>query len=316
MISLSDILSQQGYASAAIEKFVKSAIAPTNGDDHEIEKYLNAIASNYYMQYLALKLEQYGFDLNRPDINAQQLSRADNLIKGKLGNPPLDNPYVLQFLESWVVNVRKKHAASPMSWDDLYHYTFAASDGVSLAGCEMVKALIRSDRIYGGDRAVHYRHQYQGLNFRTISMNELMAHILPEVSHENLQEVNKYGREVTSLAVDKVRNILKAMEHLPQPRLDKFYEINTHHRILKLVQKLRFTIHLEKIDFSEICTLCTSLKQEYYARNVYPDDWQRFLRELETALDAIAAPYQSKDTASKSLTLAEHTKDEILRPYQ
>ncbi len=297
MKSLRDTLLEHGYADAAVNQFVTSAIAPIGGDDHEIERYLNAIASNYYMQYLALKLEQYGFDLNRPDLPAQQLSRADNLIKGKLGNPPLDSLYVVQFLESWVVHIRKKHAAQPMSWNDLHEYTFSASDGVSLGGCEMVKALVRSDRIFGGTAGVHYRHRFQGINFRTISMSELMAHILPEVSHAELQDINRYGRAVTSLAVDRVKNILKIIDHLPQPRFDHFFQINTHHRIMQLIHKLRFVIHEDEPDLIKLDELQGALTQERYARNVYPDDWQRFLMEMEAALEAIATPYHSGDTS-------------------
>lgn len=295
MATLKDTLQKQGYAPAAIDAFIISAVAPTNGDEQIIEAHFNAIASNYYMQYLSLQLEQYGFDLNRPNIPAQQLSRADNLIKGKLGNTPLDSPYVVNFLERWVIHMRKKHVATPINWNDLHDYTYTSPDGVSLPGSELVKALIRSDRIYGTERAIHYRHRYNGMNFRTISMNELMAHVLPEVPHHDLADINRYGREVKLIAVDHVRNVLRMITNLKQPRLDRFFEINTHHRIMQCIQKLNFAINNDPVDLSEICKLYEFFRAERYTRHVYPDDWQRFIGELESGLESIATPYREED---------------------
>lgn len=295
MLSLKDTLLKQGYAPAAIDAFIHTAVAPTNGDEQEVEAHFNAIASNYYMQYLALQLEQYGFDLNRPDLPAQQLSRADNLIKGRLGNAPLDNPAVLEFLERWVIHMRKKHLANPMHWEALHTYTYTSKDDISLPGSEMIKALIRSDRIYGSERAVHYRHRFNGMNFRTISMNELMAHVLPAVPHHDLNEINRYGREVKAIAIDHVRNVIRMINHLKQPRLDRFFEINTHHRIMQCIKKLSFAISANPVDMSDIQKIYELLRSERYARAVYPDDWQRFINELETGLEAIATPYRDED---------------------
>lgn len=313
MVSLTHLLTEHGYAPAATEKFIKSAVAPITSDDHEIERYFNALASNYYMQYLALKLDQYGFNLNRPDIPPDQLSRADNLIRGKLGNPPLDNPYVVQFLENWVVQMRKMHLARPMSWNDFFEAQYTASDGVSLPGCEIVKALLRSNQIYKNDRSVHYRHRYNGINFRTISMNELMAHVLPEVDHSGLQDINKYGREVTNLAIDNVRNVLRTLDHLAPPRFDKFFEVNTHHRIMQTIQKLKFAIGTELLDLQNIGELQQALKKEKHSRYVYPEDWQRFIGELESAMDSVVTPY-SQDGTDETRMQIKTSIEEIQNP--
>lgn len=296
MQTFESLLKKHGYAEVAIARLAEQTIAPQGCDGELVERYLNAIIGNYYMQYLALKLNEYGFDLNRPNLSAQELNKADSLITGKMGNVPFDNAYVVQFLEFMVVALRKAHEIEPLTWRHLFHFTYIASDETSLQGSELIKALIRSDRIYSGQQAVHYRHRFLGLSFRTVSMKELMAYVLPDVPHEDLHNVNRYGRTVQAIAIDQVKNIIRAIAHLETPKFNEFFSVSTHHRIMQCIKEINMLVQKSPVDLTAIVSLYERFKNERYTRGVYPENWQRFISELESALEMIATPYQPKNS--------------------
>jgi hypothetical protein len=300
MQTFETLLEKHGYAPAAISQMAQAHIAPDANDSEDAERYFNAIIGNYYIQYLALKLDQYGFDLNRVNLSPQELSKADNLITGKMGNAPMDNAYVVQCLEYMVIALRKAHETAPLTWQDLYDFSYTTKDGICLQGCEMIKALIRSDRIYTGTQAVHYRHRFMGLAFRTVSMKELMAHILPDVGHEDLDDINRYGQAVQDIAIDKVQNIIRAIIHLEPPKLHLFYELNTHYRVMQCVKDINALLKTSPLDLIAIGKIYTRFNNERYTRGIYSDDWQRFVGELESALEMIATPYRDTENAEQS----------------
>lgn len=314
MDAFEQLLKNHNYAPAAIAQMAKEPIVPPSADDVMAESYFNAIIGNYYMQYLALKLEQYGFDLNRPGLTAQELNKADSLITGRLGNEPLDNHYVVQFLERMVVALRKENDHTPVTWEHLFHFTYTSKDGkTTLSGDDLIKAMVRSDRIYHGAQAVHYRHRFLGMAFRTVSIKEFMARVLPKAEKDALKEVNRYGQDVKSIAVDRVRNIMRSMPHLEVPKLRQFYEVNTHHRVMLCIKDLRKLIVETPVDLKAICNIYERLENEQYTRGFYPDEWQRFINELQDALEAIATPYgeEKATTGDVPEELAETVKEAV-----
>jgi hypothetical protein len=298
MSSLVDTLISFGYSRPAAQFFVSQPIARPGCSEIEVESRLNSLIGNYYMQYLAIRMEAYGFDLNRFDISPTEMSHADNLIAGRLGMPALDSLPVATLLEAMVIAVRKKHMFTPVTWQALYDFKYAPVNGHCLAGKELLNALIRSNKLHNGSRATHYKHRFNGLIFSTLSMHEVMAVVLKEGKPKHLTNVNRYGQEVKPLALEQLKAMARALPHLSSPEFHSFFDMNAHHNIKKYIGRVFNAVSSSTMDLVTLIAMQEALKRENYNPDMYPSDWRRFLEEVDIWLEAIATPYAESSAAA------------------
>jgi hypothetical protein len=235
MSSLVELLVSHGYSALAAEFFADQKIAPAGSSENDIEARFNSLISNYYMQYLAMRMEGYGFNLNRFDLPPNELHHADNLIEGRLGNPKLDSMPVTTMLEGMVIAMRKTHLRNPMRWQDVFDFTHQVSEGKIFAGAELLKALIRSNKLHNGSRAAHYKHRFNNFMYSTLSMHEVVAFVLKEAKPKHLDNINRYGQEVKPLALEQLKAMARALPHLSSPQFKSFYDMNAHHNIKQYI---------------------------------------------------------------------------------
>lgn len=297
MSSLVELLVSHGYSPQAAEFFAVQTVASPGSNEDQVEARFNALIANYYMQYLAIKLEGYGFNLNRFDLPADELHRADSLIEGRLGTPKLDCLPVVQLLESMVVSLRRAYMQKPMCWQELFEHSFHTPQGQKFRASEMVRALIRSNTLHNGARATHYKHRYNGITYSTLSMHEVMAAVLKEGKPKHLSNVNRYGIEVKPLALEQLKAMGRAMPHLSTPKFKNFYDMNAHHNINQYIRRVFHAVNQNDADLGTLLSMQEAIKRENYNPVMYPDDWRRFLDEVDIWLEAIATPYAQRQSA-------------------
>jgi len=298
MSSLVDILVSFGYSQSAAQFFVSQPIAQPGATENEVEARFNALIGNYYMQYLAIRMEAYGFNLNRFDISSTEMHHADNLICGRLGNPALDNLKIAALLESMVIALRKRHMITAVTWSELYGFVYQPADGHGIAGKELLNALIRSNKLHNGTRATHYKHRFNGFVYSTLSMHEVMAVVLKETRPRHLVNVNRYGQDVKPLALEQLKAMARALPHLSSPQFHSFFDMNAHHNIKQYIGRVFTAVSGATMDLVTLLSMQEALKRENYNPDMYPEDWRRFLEEVDIWLEAIATPYAARATVA------------------
>ena len=291
MHALQQLLISHGYAPEASAQFIAAPFVPAHCDEDTLERHLNALAGNFYMQLLGNKLLAFDFNLNRYDIPGDELNYADSLIHGRLGNAPMDEPLVAKLLEAMVITLRKKFQLQPFTWQELYADGYASPDGTKIEGKALIEALLASNPIHNGKVAKHYRHEYRGILYSTLTMHEVMAFVLKHGSSHALTAVNRFGLPIEGTAIDYMKRFARTLRHLHAPHFASFLEMNAHHKIMENLQQIFLLLHRGEYAQAELCRLSDKLRHENYNPHMYPPEWQRFLEQVDIALEAITSPH-------------------------
>lgn len=287
MSSLTALLVANGYAQNAAEALASAPIGHTPANARE---RVTAVAHNYYMQYLAIRLSRFGFELNQPRLKREQLVEAEALIDGKLGNAPLDNTQLATLLSSLVNDVLARHHHEGMTWGDFYHYNFHAAEDVSLRGEDMMKALIRSNALHYGARADIYHHSFNEIEYKTLSMHHLMARVLSGYRMP-VKGVNAYGIAVKDEDIARIRKVVNRITAMRDPKLRGFFQQNAHHNIKHKLHQVFRELLSESADLFNVYQLHVQLVRDNFNPDMYNPEWQKLLYEMQERLQWIATPY-------------------------
>lgn len=285
------ILIQHGYAPLAAKILAHAPIAPAYAHEDMVEASLNRVANNYYMQCLATYLECFGFNLNRYNIAAAELHYADNLMTGRMGTPPLDNPNAAKLLEMMVVALRKRHMHIGLTWGDVYEFEYAAPTGALVRGSDLLKALLKSNALHNGVDAVHYAHSFGQLTYRTFTMHELMAETLQQARDVKLVGITRFGQVVSFMAVDQIKLLPRAVKHLSKLVFFNVFHMNAHKKIRGVIAQIIDCIDNPERDFFALEKLQQALRAANPYPSMYPEDWQRFISEIDVWLESVTTPY-------------------------
>ncbi|MBN8542900.1 MAG: hypothetical protein J0M34_01395 [Alphaproteobacteria bacterium] len=287
MTNLAPLLVNNGYAASAAEAVASAKIAETASLARE---RITAIVHNYYMQYLALQLSRYKFDLNRPRIAPAELIKAEALIKGVLGNEPLDNPRLANILESVISDILAQHNANPMLWEELYNYRYQTDEGVVIRGADIVKALLRSNSLHYGTKADMYIHHYNDTEYRTISMHHVMARVLSTL-RVAVKGVNSYGIAIEKEDVERLRNLATRLTAVRDSQSRSLFQQNGHHQVKENLKLLFRELLSPSTDLFSVYTLNSKLVQDNFNPSMYNNEWRGLLNEMQEGLEWIATPY-------------------------
>ncbi|MFZ4125696.1 MAG: hypothetical protein ACOYJ2_06465 [Rickettsiales bacterium] len=287
MMNFAQLLVNNGYAASAAEAVASATIA--EGASLARER-ITAVVHNYYMQYLALQLSRFNFDLNRPRIAPAELIKAEALIKGVLGNAPLDNARLATILESVTSDILAQHNANPMTWDNLFNYHYAIGDDVMIRGADMVKALLRSNSLHYGTKADMYIHHFNDTEYRTISMHHVMARVLSTL-RVAVKGVNSYGIAIEKEDVDRLRNLATRLTAVRDNQSRSIFQQNGHHQVKENLKLVFRELLSPSTDLFSIYALNTKLVQDNFNPSMYNAEWRGLLNEMQEGLEWIATPY-------------------------
>jgi len=291
MPPLESLLIQHGYAPIAAKLFASQPIAPRYATENEVEARLNRLAGNYYMQCLAAYLEAYGFNLNRYDIPLPELHYADLLLRGHLGNAPLDNPKAARLLELCVIALRKRHERQAMCWEDVFAYEYAAPNGALVRGAELLKALIKSNAMHNGKDIAHYTHHFAQIEYRTYAMHEAMEACLRECKKAPRAGLTRCGQVVQFFAIEQIKLLPRAIKHLNKLTFFNVFHMNIHRRLCEVITTILRVIDDPEVDFFSLQKLQSELREANPYPSMYPDDWRRFIEHIDIWLETVATPY-------------------------
>jgi hypothetical protein len=287
MTTLASLLHASGYDKTAIHAVVT---APLGDSPATARERVTAVARNYYMQYLAIQLGRFQFDLNRPRIKPDELQQAEALINGKLGNEPLDNARLANLLESLVNDTVARHNSSSMTWGDFYQYEFTTQDGITIRAEDMMKALIRSNSMHFGANASIYHHSFNDVEYKTLSMHHLIARILIARKFP-LEGVNAFGIRVNDKDIERMRDVASRITTMRDPQLMGFFQQNAHHNIKQKLMLVCKELLGEKANLSQIHALQSQLMRDNFSPDMYNKEWRSVLVEMHEGLQWISTPY-------------------------
>lgn len=281
--TFSELLKHYGYAPAAVYAAMGAPI-PAGVQS------LRRILDNYYMQFLALQLERYHFALNRPLISADQLHLADNLIEGKHGNPKLDNLELIELLKAVGTTMAEHHAAEPLTWRSLYAYSYTATDGSTVYGRDLIRALLHSDATHQGAQVQPYHHAHAGHDFATYSMMQAMAETLALLSPKALERINRFGKPVSTASIDQAIAMKARYAKLRPPKLADYYNRNSHESIKDILEAIFLNLQ-GPCSLTELHAQHQQLERHYFNPGMYSPAWHRFMYDMDAALQLITTPY-------------------------
>lgn len=287
MSTLPALLVANGYAQNAAAVAAATLLGDTPAMARE---RVNAIAQNYYMQYLAIQLNRYGFDLNRPRLRQMQFTEAEALIAGKMGNEPLDNPKLADLLASLVDDVIARHNGEKMTWSNFYMYEFHAGDNIVIRGEDMMKALLKSNNMHYGSRCDIYHHTFNDVEYKTTSMHHMMARILSS-RKAPVPGVTTYGLKVQESDVKRARDVVSRITTMRDPKLLGFFQQNAHHNIKQKLVEVFKELLSESTDLHNLHHLHVQLVRSNFNPAMYNPEWQALLLQMQEGLQLIATPY-------------------------
>jgi hypothetical protein len=292
MTTLATLLHTNGYDKTAIDIVVSSPIGASPAIARE---HITGVVQNYYMQYLAIALSRFNFDLNQPHIKPDQLQHAEALIMGKLGNEPLDNERLANLLESLANDTIAQHNKEAMTWADFYQYEFTTTDGITIRAEDMMKALIRSNSMHYGANASIYHHNFNDTEYKTLSMHLLVARILI-TRKATLKDVNAFGVRVSNDDLKRMRTVAGRIATMRDPNFTGFFQQNAHQNIKQKLLHVCKELLSEQTNLSNIHYLQSQLARDNFSPDMYNAEWRSALVEMHEGLQWIATPYAQSRT--------------------
>ena len=277
MTTLTALLVANGYAANAAAAVASAQLGDTPAIARE---RVTAVAYNYYMQYLAIQLSRFNFELRQ----------SEDLIIGKHGNEPLDNQKLADILESLISDVLARFNAETLNWEHFYQYAFSNHEGITIRGEDMVKAMLKSNSLHYGVRADIYHHTFSGIEYGTLTMHHFMSRTLA-ARKVPVVGVNTFGIRVGTADVKRMRNVVSRITTMRDPQLRGFFQQNAHMNIKqKLMLVFKELLH-ESTDLHAVYHLNIQLVRDNFNPSMYGDEWQLLLREMQEGLQWIGTPY-------------------------
>lgn len=289
--SLSLLLSHHGFAATAAALLAQKPILKSGETREQGRARLMAYADNYYMQFMAMQLERYGFQLNRPLIANAELNYAAGLIEGRHGNPPLDTPHLAGLLTETIDSMMEAQKNTLLTWDEFYTYIYKAHDGSIIRGKDLIKALIKSNLMHKGATIENYSHNYRGRIFASLSMLQVMEQQLQELAPHGLRAVNRFGQSVTPFMIEETRAHAVVAAQLNDPRFSDYVNISAHNRVRACLKDILTILQNEPADLIALHPLRLQLEREVAQLASYPKGWKNYLLQLDDHLQRISTPY-------------------------
>lgn len=286
------LLTHHGYAQEVALLLRDISVVDVNASKEAVKARFSEFSGNYYMQYLALKLHQFGYQLNRPLISPADLHLAGNLIDGKMGNPPLDMAHLITLLHKAVEYFTQAHDIAPLTWQQFFETSYLAQDGSVIRGQDILRGLVKSDEMTKGAQFEPYQHHFGGRLFATLAMKFVVADALLTHSPKSLKAINRFGQKINAEHVKLARSLTLQLKQLQEPRLVAYFDVNSHKRIRKTLYEIAANLLQKTIDTSLLHHQALQLTQDYYNPAMYPPPWQLFIKHLLLSIEMIATPYE------------------------
>lgn len=262
------------------------------GDTKEVgRKRLMALFDNYYLQFIALQLERYGFNLNRAFIPASELSHAAGIIEGKHGNPTLDVPHLIALITEMVDAIMDRQETGLMTWEEFYDFSFIASDGSLIRGQDIIKALIKSNQMHLGSAIENYHHNFRGRIFSTLSMLQVVEMQLQELSPKGLGFVNRYGQPVSRHTIAEAVKHLNTARTLEDPKFADYLSLNAHGRLKASLADIYKNLMQSEPNLLGLETQRQSLERDSFNLGIYTKAWREYLFAANDYIRRLATPY-------------------------
>jgi len=284
--SFSLLMQHYGYAPSAVYRIHYETLA----SPAEAPVFFGRFFDNYYIHFLALQLQRFGFNLYRPCISLDELQHAEGLIQGKHGNPPLDSPALLRILDQAKERMLVVNRAFPLTWDTCFDYTIELDDRTSIRGRDLIHGLLKSDCLHRGAHGDSYFHTIEGRTLGTCTMMQVIADQLERLSPTVLGNVNRFGKPVSEKDIKHARSFIRRFSRLSPLKSGDYYTTNMQER-LKASLEAAIDNLAGPCDLQLLHTQRLAIQKDYTNPSLYPRSWQRFLFELDDILQLIAAPY-------------------------
>lgn len=290
-MTFSALMVQHGFAPEAVALLASKHILKTGGSrDTGRARFIHYV-DNYYMQFLALQLERYGFNINRPFIEASELSHAAGIIEGKHGNPPLDTAHLIALLTETADAIMNAQTEGLMTWDSFFEHIYIAQDGSTIRGQDIIKGLIKSNLQHKGAAIENYNHNYRGRIFTTLSMLQVVEQQLEELQPQGLKNINRLGQPIHSKIIGEARTFAFNVSTLPDPKFADYLSISAHNRIKAGLKDIILNLKSLAPDLKALEFQRQQLARDYFNPGIYSKAWREYLFRLDDYLRQIATPY-------------------------
>lgn len=289
--TFSALMAQHGFAPEALALLASKHILKAGESRDAGRVRFISYVDNYYMQFLALQLERYGFNINRPFIEASELSHAAGIIEGKHGNPPLDTSHLVALLTETADAIMNAQTEGLMTWDSFFDYIYVAQDGSTIRGQDIIKGLIKSNLQHKGAAIENYNHNYRGRIFSTLSMLQVVEQQLEELNPQGLTNVNRLGQPIHSKTIGEAREYALSVGLLPDPKFADYLSISAHNRIKACLKDIILNLKSLTPDLKALESQRQQLARDYFNPGIYSKAWREYLFRLDDYLRQIATPY-------------------------
>ncbi len=286
------LLTHHGYAQEVALLLRDISVVDINASKEAAKSRFSKFSDNYYMQYLALKLQQFGYQLNRPLITPADLHLAGNLIDGKMGNPALDMAHLIALLHKAVEYFAQSHDIAPLTWQQFFDTSYLAQDGSVIRGQDILRGLVKSDEMTKGAQFEPYQHHFGGRLFATLAMKFVISDALFHLSSKGLKGINRFGQKIDAHEIEKACALSMQLKRLQEPKLVGYLDVHSHKKIVKMLEEISANILSGNIDHSILHHQALQLTQDYYNPAMYPPPWQIFIKHLLLSIEMIATPYE------------------------
>ena len=289
--TFSALLNHNGFAPEAISLIATKPVLKSGDSRANGRARLMSYFDNYYMQFMALQLERYGFQLNRAHIPATELNYAAGLIGGKHGNPALDTVHLSALLAETVEALMDAQSTKLMTWNEFFACVHITADGSSIRGQDIIKGLIKSNLMHKGAAIENYSHTFRNHTFATLSMMQVMEQQLTEFGAHGIATINRFGQPISVATIHEARRFAATITALRDPTFSDYVNMSTHTRIKTVLKAILTALNAAKPNLAQLNILRLQLERDYSTPLNYGKPWQDYLYELDDYLRRIAAPY-------------------------
>ncbi len=289
--TFSGLLVHHGFAHNVANALATKPILKKGDTRENGRKRLMEYFDNYYMQFMALQLERYGFQLNRPLITAAELNHAAGIIGGKHGNPPLDTSHLIALLTETVDALMSAQDASLITWNQFFHATHIASDGSIIRGQDIIKGMIKTNLMHNGASIENYSHNFRGRVFITLSMMQAVEQQLIELSLKGFPTINRFGQPVSTLTIGEARKFALHALKLSDPKFADYLSLSAHGRIKDCIERITTNLNQKTPDLAILDSQRQELARDCFNLGIYSKAWREYLLKMNDYMLLIATPY-------------------------
>lgn len=289
--SFSDLMAHHGFAPEAVALIAVKPVLRQGMTRNEARARLTAYFDNYYIQFLALQLERYGFQLNRAFIPAAELNYAAGLIQGRHGNATLDTPHLVALLDESVNALMNAQDNGLLNWKQFFAAIHIAADNSKIRGQDIVKALIKSNLMHRGAAIENYVHEYRGRRFATLSMLQVMEEQLAECKPRGMAYINRFGQHINPFLLQEAKSHLAGFGSLKAPAFSDYVSVSNHKRLESTLKAIETNLARISPDMSQLHAQQEQLQRDILNTKRYGKSWKEALLALDNYLRLLAAPF-------------------------